>query len=1128
MSSEPDPKAEQDNQTNRPQIDDAPDARPPGGAGDHAATSVAQPAAPQEAGRLPAFERPLAWPWLDRLLIFVLVLTVAATCLLISADDTRTKMGTVAWSPNSALRVVVELMAMGYEYPTRSGGEIKWLAQHLGAVVMAAVVAVAWFVRSRRDEEDEPSAASSERTSSWSRITPVDAAQLAMLGFVGWATLSSLWSDWPAASLGEGVRLSLWVAWAIALGRALSHRGTLLGAAWLTGVLAVTAAIGIWYHIERNPVMRLGFPIGNPIFFAACLLPGLFVAAGFLMDVLNKPPPRETGESNNGSGGDPSKGKEKGPLVIGDTPKWLFATAAIVVAVLLYAFHLADSRGPNVGFLAGAAVFLYLAADRRWRRMMQVGFLVLVLAGGWWFYQQAAVLEQGRGASLRIRFYAWQYAFSMFLEQPLSGHGQGTYLLQAQGMSRPDAERDRAAFAADLFGHAHNEWLQILAELGAIGIALYATAIGLTLWSVGLALKREDRGPPKWLLLALAAGLIGIMVEELSNVGLRRPGLPVVFYTVLGLIWAACRTDAQPWSSSQSSRSPAVRAGGLLVLLALSVAGSGLAFRDWQGARAEYQAMMAVQDEDWDEGIRHGETAATARLETQDRIGGLYQMVQASRLGAEQQRGRLLQSVRRAQAGEADVNSLRQLAQEDLTRFFSYFETGVIHGQDLLAKIPGYPMIAGWIADLWLQRQEMERVAAALEMQAEPGNYLEQAASWLQREYATDRLDSSVALRLFDMARGAPVQQRLHLLRTPLRTGPESPDVRARIQAGLGQVAQHPNFESVFSQMLQVARQALENPESSDWLEVDWYAPETVRLAGLLRATHGDYVEAANWLGAAVTLYYKNPVIRRGFPQAASQALLEQADYLLLGFPDDPSKAISAAEEAIEAWPPVANREQALRQARQELAFYQLAAGKEEAARRIMSQLNPELAPEQQSVRLGMAYRNLADRFLTAPVAQLPEDLESWVRHAIQLLPGRPEPHVTAFRFAVRTDDPDRAAAQLGQAYGLLDDVERKTSFVAGLLRQYPRNAVVREFAAERQPDILAEFDRLMADQMARLRESTTQTRPATAPATTSPAVPSEAEQLEIDLESNETGREPLISIPDESPALDNQPAENP
>src|SRR5690606_691734 len=119
----------------------------------------------------------------------------------------------------------------------------------------------------------------------------------------------------------------------------------------------------------------------------------------------------------------------------------------------------------------------------------------------------------GRDASMRVRIYGWDYALRLAWDQPLLGHGQGGYLTLAQQMLPDDLERDPAALNPGLMGHAHNEWLEVLADLGIIGLSLQAAVLLCTFMAGWSALRGQADPWRQGALTALMASLVALTVE---------------------------------------------------------------------------------------------------------------------------------------------------------------------------------------------------------------------------------------------------------------------------------------------------------------------------------------------------------------------------------------------------------------------------------------------------------------------------------------------------------------------------------------------------------------------------------------------------------------------------------------
>ena len=110
-------------------------------------------------------------------------------------------------------------------------------------------------------------------------------------------------------------------------------------------------------------------------------------------------------------------------------------------------------------------------------------FVSVALAGfGWWYLLGTAdaFSPTGRSPTLRLRLYAWQYAWRLFTERPFTGHGQAGFVRLGDSFTVEDVLADPLVFESRI-SHAHNEWLEVLADLGSVGLVLLAAGLLLTL-----------------------------------------------------------------------------------------------------------------------------------------------------------------------------------------------------------------------------------------------------------------------------------------------------------------------------------------------------------------------------------------------------------------------------------------------------------------------------------------------------------------------------------------------------------------------------------------------------------------------------------------------------------------------
>lgn len=203
------------------------------------------------------------------------------------------------------------------------------------------------------------------------------------------------------------------------------------------------------------------------------------------------------------------------------------ATALLVTAVLLGSAALmlggitiSFSRGAWIGVTAGLALTTFVAVRRYWHIVVPavpVAVLAALVALTLFAPETltdriSSVAEEARpfdAASITInpdnfavveRMAHWQAGWQMFEDRPLTGVGAGNF-----NARYPDYYV-RETFRISQ-GHAHNFYIQMLAENGIVGLAIYLTLIlSFAFVALRVAITSTDR-----LAGALALGALGTM-----------------------------------------------------------------------------------------------------------------------------------------------------------------------------------------------------------------------------------------------------------------------------------------------------------------------------------------------------------------------------------------------------------------------------------------------------------------------------------------------------------------------------------------------------------------------------------------------------------------------------------------
>jgi O-antigen ligase/tetratricopeptide (TPR) repeat protein len=216
------------------------------------------------------------------------------------------------------------------------------------------------------------------------------------------------------------------------------------------------------------------------------------------------------------------------------------ALCAGTLGMGLLALFWTGSLGGWVALGAGAAAFLVLARTREKGRALAVRIGLALLAAGVALLVFTPLLSTlaAKSHSLHVRRVYWQAAGRIAGEAPMLGIGLGNF---------PDRYYRAKSDVQQESNFVHNDYLQLLAETGIVGLLAF---LGLLALGLRKALAPTAVEPPPrdsahgWIAGAGAAGLL--------FAGLRGFGLPLESGVAAALVWAAAvcfhRPVAGPWT----------------------------------------------------------------------------------------------------------------------------------------------------------------------------------------------------------------------------------------------------------------------------------------------------------------------------------------------------------------------------------------------------------------------------------------------------------------------------------------------------------------------------------------------------------------------------------------------------
>ena len=314
---------------------------------------------------------------------------------------------------------------------------------------------------------------------------------MVLIGYVAWALLSFSWAEDPGATLDTVYRIAPNVLLLLIVYTAIRTRRH---AVWLAGALVAGALVSALYGLlgpgevtSASEVEQLGGAGVDSNELSALAVMALALACAF------------------------AAGWRRSPFVrVG-------ATLAIVGC--LAALFMSLSRGGLVA-LAGA-LMAAVAFGGRWRPAAMILSLCLALVAVGYFTtvagpeQRARVTELDGGTG---RTDIWTVGWRMVEDKPFAGVGAGNfpvssihYLLQPGSIYRDE-------FIVDEAKVAHNTYLEVLAETGIVGLALFATILAFALLTaLGAARRFMEAGDRRMELLsrALAVALVALFVADI-------------------------------------------------------------------------------------------------------------------------------------------------------------------------------------------------------------------------------------------------------------------------------------------------------------------------------------------------------------------------------------------------------------------------------------------------------------------------------------------------------------------------------------------------------------------------------------------------------------------------------------
>ncbi len=875
---------------------------------------------------------------LNVVMIFVVIATCFAVCFLNSPPPERTPDGAVPWADGSVLKALTDALAFDFSIPTPLGVGVKNLVFGIACGVGAIIVSLGLFAASRSRERDftlvEDQPAEQPVSHLKKQIDAFQGAQVLLVLLLAMSFLSSLWSPMAELAIGGSTLLLGQCLWVFAIRHGLNGRACRAAASGVAVVLTLTAALAVVYYYERNRTMRVGYPIGNPLFFAACLMPAVLICVCWIVPSLSAL----------------LRGRSRALICLG--------LCAGALVPLLWGTLLADPRSTYVGLAAGCVAIVFFALRGRGAKSAVVALTVVGVVIGY-FAWLGPILEH-RSETIRTRLHAWDYAAQLIELAPVVGHGQGGFALLGDSLTVQNVADDPRALHARL-SHAHSEWLETWVDLGSVGLVITLGCFALTFWAGVQALRRDSTRHQRWLLLGLLSSLVALITEECFDVALRVAGLPTIFYTVLGLTWAVI-------GSGRSSGPPAAAPKGRAMvrgLLTACVAALGLlvstsALLDFQASRALYDFQEKLQQRQWAAATEDVEFARRYRLSPSRKLTAYYTQAWCHLRIAE---GAMQDFLVRAQAEADPQNSLPtepllSVGQEAVTQARRVLEL-VDNLSRHTEQYYGTYRLAGGAFEL------MRRMALATGDRGRAEQYRKAALAALTKEHERQPHDAGLAWHILELSGELSVAEVVKLICPPMQYH----QVDERYYQLVQGLAGRPDFDAAFEPILTEALATLiVLPAGSAAVR---YSAQKLRIAAWVAAGRREFADARAYARSALNLAEQE---RERFPIAYAIAHRELAHFTFLDDPTDPGAAVDIALKGMSLLPVSHEAEPVKMRMRERLTLYYLAAGEEQAALNLMPGRD-QLKPEAVQAEMASLYLSLCQLLSSFDATRRPDYL---------------------------------------------------------------------------------------------------------------------------------------------------------
>ncbi len=312
---------------------------------------------------------------------------------------------------------------------------------------------------------------------------------------------------------------------------------------WVTGGWSGTVALVaflhrlsgsdkvLWLRQRPSDSRPLG-PFVNPDHLGGYVVLGLMVLAGLALALASRP----TGRLDR-----------RGIRLAVLERTWIqprLLVLGVLAGVSVVGLYLSGSRGAWLGLVSGI-LFLFAGKTlgKRWIATAFVGVIAVGLCAGMIGHvfpgaRMTPHVSVAQDGSLALRLDAWAKTMDVVFDYPLTGTGLGTFQWAFVSYQREGEWQ--------IWAEAHNDYLQLLSETGAVGLLLLLAFLALFISKVVLPAFDPAPAARRWTTVGVGAAIFAMLVHTSVDFNLQIPAVGALFATLVGILAAAAADRPAP------------------------------------------------------------------------------------------------------------------------------------------------------------------------------------------------------------------------------------------------------------------------------------------------------------------------------------------------------------------------------------------------------------------------------------------------------------------------------------------------------------------------------------------------------------------------------------------------------